>query len=60
MGTVNKGWEIYCLDEAAFIRGVSTTALTECPNNAAHSVQADSVHEIEAVAAEYEPGLYLD
>lgn len=60
MGTVNKAWEIYCLDEAAFIRGVAATALTECPNNAAHSVQADSVHEIEAVASEYDPQFYLD
>ncbi len=35
-------WRIYCITEAQFTYGYSTSALTTCPNNAGHTIQVGS------------------
>jgi hypothetical protein len=49
MPTVYK-WKIYCTTENAFIEGWSETAITTCPNNTAHTVNPDSVSEVEVIS----------
>ena len=49
MPTVYK-WKIYCTTENAFIEGWSETAITTCPNNTAHTVNADSVSEVDKLS----------
>jgi hypothetical protein len=40
-------WRIYCDTEAGWQEQWSDTSLTECPNDAGHSVNTNSVQEIE-------------
>jgi hypothetical protein len=49
MPTVYK-WKIYCTTENAFVEGWSETAITTCPNDTAHTVNPDSVSEVEVIS----------
>ena len=39
-------WRIYCNTEQAFVTGYSPTALTTCPNDTTHTVNANSVQQL--------------
>ena len=50
MPTVYK-WKIYCTTENAFIEAWSETPITTCPNDTGHTVNPDSVSQIDEVSS---------
>ena len=47
MSSLVYQWKLYCITESALVQGFSSTAPTTCYNNPAHTINVDSISQID-------------